>query len=149
MLGTINPIRAIADLAHHNGSLICVDGVAYAPHRRVDVQALDVDFYAFSLYKTYGPHQALLYGRRELLEALPGFNHYFITSVPYKFQPGNVNFELAYGSLGILDYLTALAAHHADRIYGLESGRIVQQGSFDDLATQPDLFAQLIKRQMV
>ncbi|WP_008314784.1 aminotransferase class V-fold PLP-dependent enzyme [Leptolyngbya sp. PCC 6406] len=118
VLGTINPIRAIADLAHHNGSLICVDGVAYAPHRRVDVQALDVDFYAFSLYKTYGPHQALLYGRRELLEALPGFNHYFITSVPYKFQPGNVNFELAYGSLGILDYLTALAAHHGGGLDG-------------------------------
>jgi cysteine desulfurase family protein (TIGR01976 family) len=112
VLGTINPIRAIADLVHRNGSLICVDGVAYAPHRQVDVQAWDVDFYAFSLYKTYGPHQALLYGRRELLEALPGFNHYFITSVPYKLQPGNVNFELAYGCLGIVDYLTALAQHH-------------------------------------
>lgn len=112
VLGTINPIRAIADVVHRNGSLLCVDGVAYAPHRRVDVQALDVDFYVFSLYKTYGPHQALLYGRRELLEALPGFNHYFITSVPYKLQPGNVNFELAYGCLGIVDYLTALAQHH-------------------------------------
>jgi cysteine desulfurase family protein (TIGR01976 family) len=112
VLGTINPIRAIADLVHHHGGLICVDGVAYAPHRLVDVQALDVDFYAYSLYKTFGPHQAVLYGRRELLASLPGFNHYFIDSVPYKFQPGNVNFELAYGSLGIVDYLTGVAQHH-------------------------------------
>lgn len=114
LLGTLNPIRPIADLVHEAGALICVDGVAHAPHRLVDVQALDVDFYVFSFYKVYGPHYALLYGRRELLVELPRFNHYFINGeqVPYKFQPGNVNFELAYSTTGLADYLSGVARHH-------------------------------------
>lgn len=118
VLGTINPIRAIADLVHAHGALICVDGVAYAPHRLVDVQALDVDFYAFSFYKVYGPHYAVLYGKRDQLLAMPGINHFFIgaTDIPYKFQPGNVNFELSYGLVGLCDYLSDLAhQHYGDR----------------------------------
>ncbi len=118
VLGTINPIRAIADLVHAHGALICVDGVAYAPHRLVDVQALDVDFYAFSFYKVYGPHYAVLYGKRDHLLAMPGINHFFIgaTDIPYKFQPGNVNFELSYGLVGLCDYLSDLAhRHYGDR----------------------------------
>ena len=60
------PIRAIADLVHAGGAKLCVDGVAYAPHRAIDVQALDADYYLFSFYKTYGPHAVMLYGRYEL-----------------------------------------------------------------------------------
>ncbi len=114
VLGSIQPVRAIADLVHAHGALLCVDGVAFAPHRRVDVQALDVDFYTFSLYKVYGPHQALLYGKKELLLALPGYNHYFIedTAVPYKFQPGGSSYELSYSLTAIPDYFAALAQHH-------------------------------------
>lgn len=114
VLGTINPIRAIADRVHAHGALICVDGVAYAPHRRVDVQALDVDFYAFSLYKVYGPHLALLYGKKAHLLALPGYNHYFIdrSAIPYKFQPGGTSYELSYSVTAIPQYLRALAQHH-------------------------------------
>ena len=114
ILGTINPIRAIADLVHAHGALICVDGVAYAPHRLVDVQDLDVDFYVFSFYKVYGPHHALLYGKRDHLLNLPSLNHYFIdsTDIPYKFQPGNVNYELSYGMLGLCEYLSELAQQH-------------------------------------
>jgi selenocysteine lyase/cysteine desulfurase len=55
LLGTINPIKEIAKVVHAQGAMICVDGVAYAPHRLVDVQDLDVDFYVFSFYKVYGP----------------------------------------------------------------------------------------------
>ena len=114
VLGTINPIRQIADLVHAHGALICVDGVAYAPHRRIDVQALDVDFYVFSLYKVYGPHLAMLYGKREHLLALPGYNHYFIdpTTIPYKFQPGGTSYELSYSAIAIPQYLQTLAQHH-------------------------------------
>lgn len=114
ILGSITPIRAIADFVHQHGAMICVDGVAYAPHRLVDVQALDVDFYAFSFYKVYGPHYAVLYGKREHLVQMPGFNHFFIDGeqTPYKFQPGNVNFELAYSLLGLCDYLRDVAIHH-------------------------------------
>lgn len=115
VLGTLNPIKEIARLVHDRGALICVDGTAHAPHRLVDVQDLDVDFYVFSTYKVYGPHYALMYGKKELLLRLPGLNHYFIREdeLPYKFQPGNVNFELCYGMLGLADYLSAVAEHHS------------------------------------
>ncbi|WP_322743697.1 cysteine desulfurase-like protein [Vasconcelosia minhoensis] len=118
LLGTLNPIPEITQFVHDRGAMVCVDGVAYAPHRLVDVQAWDVDFYAFSFYKVYGPHQAVLYGKREHLLAMPGINHYFIddADIPYKFQPGNLNFELSYSLLGITDYLSELAqVHYRDR----------------------------------
>ncbi|MGD1860941.1 MAG: cysteine desulfurase-like protein [Leptolyngbyaceae cyanobacterium] len=114
VLGTINPIREIADRVHAHGALLCVDGVAYAPHRQVDVQALNVDFYAFSLYKVYGPHLAMLYGKREHLLTLPSYNHFFIgqAAIPYKFQPGGTSYELSYGATAIPQYFQALAQHH-------------------------------------
>lgn len=111
ILGTINPIREIADAVHARGALLCVDGVAYAPHRAIDVQAMDVDFYAFSFYKTFGPHHALLYGKRDLLVELPSRSFFFVAEddVPYKFQPGGVNYELSYSMIGLMDYLDELA----------------------------------------
>ncbi|HSM82909.1 MAG TPA: cysteine desulfurase-like protein [Nodosilinea sp.] len=114
VLGSVNPVGAIADLVHRHGALLCIDGVAFAPHRRIDVQALDVDFYTFSLYKVYGPHQAMLYGKKDLLLALPGYNHSFIaaTAIPYKFQPGGSSYELSYSLTAIPDYLQTLAQHH-------------------------------------
>jgi cysteine desulfurase family protein (TIGR01976 family) len=129
ILGTINPVKDITKLVHSYGAKVCVDGVAYAPHRLIDVQDLDVDFYAFSFYKAYGSHYALLYGKHEHLLAIPGINHYFInqTDIPYKFQPGNVNFELSYGMLGLCDYLSELAQFH----YGKQ--------------TAPDLRSQMVQ----
>ncbi len=111
ILGTLNPIKEYAKFVHSYGALICVDGVAHTPHRLIDVQDSDVDFYAFSLYKVYGPHIAMLYGKKELLLNLPGINHYFIekNQIPYKLQPGSVNYELSYGSLGIQDYFNSLS----------------------------------------
>ena len=110
ILGSINPIKEIAKTVHKAGALICVDGVAYAPHRRVDVRKLDVDFYVFSWYKTYGPHLAVMYGRYNQLYKMEGINHYFFKKkdVPYKFQPGNLNFELTYSLLGITEYFEQL-----------------------------------------
>ena len=114
ILGTINPIRKIAQVVHAAGALICVDGVAFAPHRRVDVQELNVDFYIFSWYKVYGPHLAVMYGKLPLLVGMKGINHNFFRSedVPYKFQPGNFNFELTYGLCGIPEYFSELYDHH-------------------------------------
>ena len=114
ILGTINPIKDVASFVHERGAMICVDGVAYAPHRLVDVRELDVDFYAFSFYKVYGPHYSLLYGKKSHLENLPGFNHFFLEDeIPLRFQPGNVNYELSYGLLGVKDYFTEMAKVHA------------------------------------
>ncbi len=114
VLGTINPIKEFAKEVHKAGALICVDGVAYAPHRKVDVQELDADFYTFSWYKTYGPHLAVMYGKYGELLKLDSLNHYFIGKevVPYKLQPGNFNFELTYSTLGIIEYYEDLYTHH-------------------------------------
>ena len=130
ILGTINPIPEIARLVHANGADIVVDGVAYAPHRAIDVQALDVDYYVFSFYKTYGPHFAMLYGRYDKLLELDGLYHYFYgrDKVPHKLEPGNTNYELAWGSAGIVDYLDGLGGGTGDR------AAITR--AFDDIAAQ-------------
>jgi cysteine desulfurase family protein (TIGR01976 family) len=114
ILGTVNPVKEITEMVHAHGAWVCVDGVAYAPHRMIDVKDWDVDFYVFSFYKTYGPHYALLYGRKEILLDLPGNNHYFIgkNEIPYKFQPGHVNFEIAWGMTGLPDYFDGLYRYH-------------------------------------
>jgi cysteine desulfurase family protein (TIGR01976 family) len=127
LLGSINPIRAIADFVHERGALICVDGVAYAPHRAIDVQELDVDYYVFSFYKTFGPHYAVMYGRHDLLLDLDGLYHYFYgkEKVPGKLEPGNPCYELVWGAAGIVDYVEAL---------GSGAGRPAIKQAFDDIA---------------
>ena len=129
ILGTVNPVARVAALAHAAGARLCVDAVAYAPHRLVDVQASGADLYVFSFYKVFGPHFAVLWGRRELLLQLASLNHYFITAdtIPYKLQPGNVNYELSYGCIGISDYLTDVGA----RLGAVGSARHKMQAAFD------------------
>ena len=74
VLGRVNPIREIADMAHRVGAVLVCDGAQSTPHMRVDVQALDADFFAFSGHKLYGPMGiGVLYGRRALLEKMPPF----------------------------------------------------------------------------
>jgi cysteine desulfurase family protein (TIGR01976 family) len=117
ILGTINPIKEIARRVHERGAEIVVDAVAYAPHRAVNVKDLDVDYYIFSFYKTYGPHFAVMYGKYEKLLELDGLYHYFYgrEKVPMKLEPGNTNYELAWGSAGIVDYIDALGGSTGDR----------------------------------
>lgn len=114
IVGSIQDIAGIARKIHAAGGHIMVDGVAYAPHRAVDVKALDVDFYAVGLYKLFGPHQALLYGKRELLLKAKGQNHYFIgeDNIPLKLLPGGVNHEFAAGLVGLADYFELVYRHH-------------------------------------
>jgi len=107
ILGSVNPVAEVSRRVHAVGGRVCVDAVAYAPHRLVDVQSSGADIVVFSFYKVFGPHYAVLWGRRELLLQLPSLNHFFIGPevLPYKLQPGNVNYELSYGCIGIHDYL--------------------------------------------
>lgn len=142
ILGTINPVREVAEVVHSVGAWLCVDGVGFAPHRALDVQALDVDFYAFSFYKAFGLHHAMLYGRREHLLFLPGPRFYFGSEddVPSKFQPGNVNYELTYSTLGILDYLSEVAEGNGDRTGPVE--RAVIESAFDRIADHEQLLAR-------
>ncbi len=111
ILGTINPIADIARVVHDHEAKICVDAVAFAPHRAIDVAALDVDFLAFSLYKVFGPHHAVLYGKYDLFAELDNLYHYFYgkDKVPAKLEPGNASYELSYSTTGIVDYFAELA----------------------------------------
>ncbi len=111
VVGGIHDVRAVAERVHAAGALLSVDGVAYAPHRRVDVRALGADLYFASAYKVYGPHVGLAYVRRDVLARLPNRNHFFHagTEGPGKLEPGGVAHELAAGLAGIPEYLEALA----------------------------------------
>lgn len=110
----VHDVPALVRKIHAAGALAFVDGTAYAPHFPIDVKALDCDFYVFSLYKVCGPHQSVLYGRREHLKKARNLNHDFIPddNVAYKFLPGGPNHELAAGCVGMADYFDALHAHH-------------------------------------
>jgi len=118
VLGTINPVRQIADAAHERGALVLVDGAQSVPHMAVDVQAIDADFFMFSGHKMCGPTASgVLYGKRALLEAMPPFmgggemirevwfDHAKYNDLPYKFEAGTPNIAESIG-LGIaVDYL--------------------------------------------
>jgi cysteine desulfurase family protein (TIGR01976 family) len=119
VVGAIHDVAAITRRVHEAGARVCVDGVAFAPHRRVDVKALDVDFYLVSLYKTFGPHMGLLYGKRDQLLEAKGQYHFFVgeEEVPYKFQPGNVNYELTWGAGAVVDYIRDLGDGDLETAY--------------------------------
>jgi cysteine desulfurase/selenocysteine lyase len=128
-LGTINPVAELIELAHRAGALVLIDGAQAVPHLRVDVQALDCDFYAFSGHKMFGPTgTGVLYGKRALLEAMPpyqgggemiltvGFDRTTFNALPYKFEAGTPNITGIIGLGTAIDYLeridfAALAAH--------------------------------------
>lgn len=118
ILGGVTDVTGAASLAQEVGAEIAVDGVAFAPHRQIDVQALGVDYYFLSLYKLFGPHQAMMYGRRASLERLDSIYQYFMgrDRVPHKLEPGNCNYELAWGSTAIVDYLESLGGNQAQPI---------------------------------
>jgi cysteine desulfurase family protein (TIGR01976 family) len=78
ILGSITDIAAIAEAVHTvPGAMLCVDAVAYAPHRAIDVKALGADFYSFSWYKVYGPHIAMLYASPAARNEMVSLGHYF------------------------------------------------------------------------
>ncbi|MCH8333427.1 cysteine desulfurase [Candidatus Sumerlaeota bacterium] len=131
-LGTINPIKSIIDLAHERGIPVLVDGAQAVPHLRVDVRALDCDFYAFSGHKIYGPTGiGVLYGRQDLLEAMPPYQSggemienvtlekTTYNELPFRFEAGTPNIAGAIGLGAAIDYmegigLASIGAHEAD-----------------------------------
>ncbi len=131
VLGTINPVRDIVDLAHRQGVPVLVDGAQAAPHMPVDVRALDCDFYAFSGHKLYAPTGfGILYGKAELLEAMPpyqgggdmisavSFEKTLYNALPHKFEAGTPHIAGAVGLAAAIDYverigLSQIAAYEA------------------------------------
>jgi cysteine desulfurase family protein (TIGR01976 family) len=114
IVGLIHDVKEIARIVHEAGGLVCVDGVALVPHRRVDVKDLDVDFYLYSPYKVFGPHMGVLYGKRDLLALLPSQSHYFLDKTDFQRRlcPGGYNYELTAAAAGIGEYMDAVHAHH-------------------------------------
>ena len=116
IVGTVNPVAEITAKAHAAGAMVCVDAVAYAAHRLMDVKALDVDFYLFSLYKLYGPHVALLYGKRERILEAANQNHFFHEdNISAKLNPGGLNYEAVASLSGIVEYFEAVYQHHFEQ----------------------------------
>ncbi|MEX0729431.1 MAG: cysteine desulfurase [Aquisalimonadaceae bacterium] len=131
-LGTINPIGEIIRLAHAKGVPVLVDGAQAVPHMRVDVQALEADFYVFAGHKLYGPSGVgVLYGRYELLKAMPpwqgggdmirsvSFERTEFAEPPARFEAGTPNIAGVIGLGAAVDYIRALdpaaiAAHEVD-----------------------------------
>ncbi len=113
IIGSINNLEEICRIAHKKNIIVIGDGVSYAPHGFPDVKSLGVDFYTFSLYKTFGPHIALLYGKEEILKKLPNQNHEFLENqYPYTINPGGPNHEELASCIGIYKYFMDLYDHH-------------------------------------
>ncbi len=117
-LGTINPIREVIQLAHATNVPVLIDGAQAVPHLKVDVQALDCDFYAFSGHKMYGPTGlGILYGKKKLLEAMPPyqgggdmirsvtFEKTLYNDIPYKFEAGTPDIAGVIGLGAAINYL--------------------------------------------
>jgi cysteine desulfurase / selenocysteine lyase len=139
VLGTINPVAEMVRLAHSAGAVVLVDGAQSVPHLPVDVQALDVDFLAFSAHKMLGPTGiGVLYGRLALLQAMPPFlgggdmiktvhlRGFLPNDLPHKFEAGTQAIAEAVGFGAAVDYLAGIgmavvAAHEQELIgYALE-----------------------------
>jgi cysteine desulfurase/selenocysteine lyase len=139
-LGTINPVRQMIEMAHKAGALALIDGAQAAPHMKVDVQALDADFYTLSGHKVFGPTGiGILYGKTKLLNAMPPyqgggdmirtvtFEKTTYNDIPYKFEAGTPNIAGGIGLGASLDYMTAIgidkiaAYEHDLLVYGTEA----------------------------
>ncbi len=120
-LGTVNPVAEMIDIAHERGVPVLIDGCQAVPHRPVDVQALDADFYAFSGHKMNGPTGiGILYGKHDLLEGMPpfqgggdmiksvSFEETTYNDLPYKFEAGTPAIMPAVGLGAAVEYLDSI-----------------------------------------
>ena len=121
-IGTINPIAEIIQLAHAHGAKVMIDGAQSIAHLDIDVQALDIDFFAFSAHKLFGPTGVgVLFGKRELLESMPpyqgggemikevSFEGTTYNELPYKFEAGTPNIADVIALSAAIDYVNALS----------------------------------------
>jgi cysteine desulfurase/selenocysteine lyase len=124
-LGTVNPVKEIAALAHRQGAVVVVDGAQSVPHMKIDVQALDCDFYAISGHKMFGPTGiGALWGKAKLLKSMPPyqgggdmirtvtFEKTTYNTIPHKFEAGTPHIEGGIGLGAAVDYLLAIGMDH-------------------------------------
>jgi cysteine desulfurase family protein (TIGR01976 family) len=154
IVGRVHDVKEIARLVHQRGGLVCVDGVALVPHRRVDVKKLDADFYLYSPYKVFGPHMGVLYGKREVLEMLANQSHFFLGDDDFQRRlcPGGYNYELTAASAGMTEYFDRVHDHHfpganvdtqerLDQVFGLfaEHEKALSRRIEDFLGSKPGI----------
>lgn len=121
VLGTVNPVERLVEVAHSHGVPILIDGAQSAPHTHIDVQQLGCDFFAFSGHKIYGPTGVgVLWGKEEWLDRLPpymgggdmiknvSFEHTTYNVLPYKFEAGTPDYVATTGLARALDYVSAI-----------------------------------------
>ena len=121
VLGTVNPVEVIVKIAHEHGIPVLVDGAQSAPHFKVDVQAMDCDFFAFSGHKMYGPTGiGVLYGKEEWLEKLPPYQgggemidkvtweKTTFERLPFKFEAGTPDYVATHGLAKAIEYIDAI-----------------------------------------
>ena len=151
-LGTITPVSEIVRLAHAQGALVLLDGAQSVVHGPVDVQEMDVDFFAFSGHKLYGPSGiGVLYGKADILSAMPPyqgggdmirrvtFDKTEFADIPGRFEAGTPHIAGAYGLAAAIDYLTAIgmeavAAHERD-LLEYATGRLQEINSLRLIGT--------------
>ena len=118
VLGTVNPVKEIVQIAHEHGVPCMIDGAQSAPHMKIDVQEIDCDFYAFSGHKMYGPTGiGVLYGKEKYLEQMPPyqgggdmigtvtFEKTTYAALPYKFEAGTPDYIATHGLAIAIDYM--------------------------------------------
>ena len=108
-VGTINPVGELVRRAHEAGALTYVDAVHAAPHLPIDVQAIGTDFLACSVYKFFGPHVGVLYGRADALDALPTYK---LRPADDRFETGTLNHEGIAGSLAAVEYIASVGERY-------------------------------------
>ncbi len=157
VLGTINPVKQMAQIAHAHGAHILVDGAQSVPHFKVDVQDLDCDFLVFSGHKVYGPTGiGVLYGRESLLEQMPpyqgggemiarvSFEHTTYERLPFKFEAGTPDYVGSHALAVALDYVTRLGmdqihAHERDLTrYAMEQMQLMPEMHIFGTAAEKD-----------
>ena len=121
VLGTVNPVEEIIRIAHDHGVPVMVDGAQSTPHFKVDVQAMDCDFFAFSGHKMYGPTGVgVLYGKEEWLDRMPpyqgggemiesvSFEKTVFERLPFKFEAGTPDYVATHGLATAIDYINSI-----------------------------------------
>ncbi len=145
-VGTINPVAELVHRAHEAGALTFVDAVHAAPHLPIDVQAIGTDFLACSVYKFFGPHAGVLYGRREALEALPTYK---LRPAGDRFETGTLNHEGIAGSLAAVEYIAEVGRRYGaafgDRFPGMTGRRLEMHAGMAAIrAYEMPLFGRLL-----
>ncbi len=108
-VGTINPLPQIIEMTHRLGALVYVDAVHYGPHHLIEVKELDCDFLACSVYKFFGPHLGIVFGKREHLARLRPYKVRPATEIlPYRWETGTQNHECMAGTTATIDYIADL-----------------------------------------